>query len=224
MARTPRLDVGGNYYHIINRANARLQIFNNKEDYELFEDVLHDAWDIYQSNILAYCVMPNHFHIVIKTSLDGEMSQFMKWFTQTHASRWHAKNKTHGSGSLYQGRYKSFIIQDNQYLFTVLRYVERNPLAAKLVTNPLDWKYSSVYRRYKGKEDQKKLLTQWVIEEPSNYLDILTQPMSLKEIERLEQSENKSTPYGDETYVIDTIEKYGLKTTTRNSGRPKIIL
>ncbi|MCA9355787.1 transposase [Candidatus Kaiserbacteria bacterium] len=224
MARTPRLDIGENYYHIINRANARLQIFNSKEDYELFEEVLQDAWDIYQSNILAYCVMPNHFHIVIKTKQDGEMSQLMKWFTQTHASRWHAKNKTHGSGSLYQGRYKSFIIQDDLHLLTVLRYVERNPLTAKLVTNPLDWKYSSVYRRYNGKEEQKKLLSPWVIEEPSDYLDLLTQPMSPKEIEKLEGSEQKSTPYGDEEYVLDTVERYGLLASTRNSGRPKTIL
>ncbi|MEY3784538.1 MAG: hypothetical protein RLZZ230_860 [Candidatus Parcubacteria bacterium] len=224
MPRIPRLDIGQNYYHIINRANARLQIFNNEEDYELFEEVLQDAWDIYQPNILAYCVMPNHFHVVIKTKEDGEMSQFMKWFTQTHASRWHAKNKTHGSGSLYQGRYKSFIIQDDQHLFTVLRYVERNPLAAKLVTKPLNWKYSSVYRRYEGSVEQKKLLSSWAIEEPDNYLDILTQPMTPKEIERLEQSETKSTPYGDEEYVLNTIEQYGLKATARNSGRPKIVL
>lgn len=224
MPRIPRLDIGGNYYHIVNRANARLQIFNNEEDYELFEGVLQDAWDIYQPNILAYCVMPNHFHIVIKTKEDGQMSLFMKWFTQTHASRWHAKNKTHGSGSLYQGRYKSFIIQDDQHLFTVLRYVERNPVTAKLVTKPLNWKYSSVYRRYEGDTEKKKLLTPWAIEEPVDYLDILTQPMTAKEIDRLEQSERKSTPYGDEEYVLSAIEQYGLKATTRNSGRPKMIL
>ncbi|MEY3784214.1 MAG: hypothetical protein RLZZ230_536 [Candidatus Parcubacteria bacterium] len=168
--------------------------------------------------------MPNHFHIVLKTKEDGEMSQFMKWFTQTHTSRWHAKNKTHGSGSLYQGRYKSFIIQDDQHLFTVLRYVERNPLTAKLVTKPLNWEYSSVYRRYEGSTEQKKLLTPWIIEEPSDYLDILTQPMNPKEIERLERSEIKSTPYGDEVFILDTIERYGLETTTRNSGRPKLVL
>jgi putative transposase len=221
MPRSPRVDVGENYYHVINRANARLQIFFTEEDYKLFESVLEDACEMFSVDLIAYCVMPNHFHLILKTGNDGELSFFMKWFTQTHTKRWHSYNKTHGSGSLYQGRYKSFIIQEDRHLLTVLRYVERNPLTANLVKNSLNWKYSSLYRREMGDAKARKLLSEWPIERPADYLILLETPIGEKEIAKLEQSENRCTPYGDDAYVLEMVEKYGLEQTIRGKGRPK---
>jgi putative transposase len=200
MARSPRIDIKENYYHLLNRANARLKIFFTEEDFEMFEQVLEDAWEIFQMKIIVYCVMPNHFHLVVKTQNNGELAQMMKWITQTHTSRWHLKNNTVGTGSLYQGRYKSFIIQDELYLRTIIRYVERNPLTANLVTDPLEWKYSSLYRRHKGSEKDKRILAEWPFEEDKDYLDNLIQPLTNKEIEKIELSENKNVPFGDDDY------------------------
>ncbi len=215
MPRLHRVDVGGNYYHVLNRANARLQIFFNEDDYVLFEGILEEACEIFQIELLSYAVMPNHFHLVLKTQVDGSMGLFMKWLTQTHTSHWHKKNKTIGTGSLYQGRYKSFIIQEDGHLFTVIRYVERNPLTANLVQNLLNWQYSSFWRREKGTNQQKKFLASWPIDIPENYGMVLHQALSLKEIEKLEQSEERSVPYGDEAYILDTQEKYGIHIPTR---------
>jgi putative transposase len=221
MPRPPRLDIGGNYYHILNRANARMQIFFNEEDYQMIEQILKEAVELFETKLLAYCIMPNHIHLVLATEHDGELAHLMKWITQTHTNRWHAKHNTVGTGHLYQGRYKSFIIQDEPHLFTVLRYVERNPLTAKLVKNPLNWKYSSLYKRHHGSSNKHTFLSLWSIEEPKDYVQYLTQAITPKEIEKLEQSEMKSLPYGDDQYILDTVEKYDLQAATRGRGRPK---
>jgi putative transposase len=165
--------------------------------------------------------MPNHFHFVLHPRNDGDLSVFMKMVTLTHAQRYRTMSNTIGEGPVYQGRYKSFIIQDDTHLFTVLRYVERNPLTARLVDNPLDWKYSSLYRRHVGTEKQKETLSPWIIDEPSDYLKLMEQPLSLNEREKLELSENKGVPYGDEQYVIGKVGQYGLESTVRGKGRPK---
>ena len=83
--------------------------------------------------VLAWCVMSTHWHLVLWPREDGDLSEFMRWLTVTHTQRWHAAHRTAGTGPLYQGRFKSFPIQEDDHLLTVLRYVERNPLRANLV-------------------------------------------------------------------------------------------
>jgi putative transposase len=77
--------------------------------------------------------MPNHWHLVLWPRKKGELSEFMRWLTVTHTQRWHASHRTSGTGPLYQGRFKSFPIEDDDHLLAVVRYVERNALRAKLV-------------------------------------------------------------------------------------------
>ena len=131
MPRTTRVDVKDYCYHIVNRANARLPIFFNKKDYVLFEKVLEEARKRFSMRILAYILMPNHFHLVLYPLNDGDMGKFMQWLTLTHTQRWHQVKKTKGTGHLYQGRYKSFLIEQDDHLLAVIRYVERNALRAK---------------------------------------------------------------------------------------------
>ena len=173
MSRPLRIDVGGEIYHCLNRAVGRQNIFHNDKDYQLFEKILQEIADITCVNILAYSIMPNHFHLVLHTKNDGDLSNFMKRLTVTHTQRYRVATKTIGDGPVYQGRYKSFIIQNDKHLLTVLRYVERNPFMAKLVKELLEWKYSSVYKRYKGTEQEKRLLSPWICSEPNNYLELL---------------------------------------------------
>ena len=132
MPRPIRTDVGDYCYHIINRANARLPIFF-KKDYVLFEQVLEEAKEKYDMRVLAYALMPNHFHLVLYPKNDGDLGKFMQWLTLTHTQRWHQSKNTKGTGHLYQGRYKSFIIEEDNHLLSVICYVERNALRAKLV-------------------------------------------------------------------------------------------
>jgi putative transposase len=194
MPRLPRVDVGNEIYHVINRANARLPIFFEEEDFKLFESILEEAKQKYEMRILAYCLMPNHFHLVLQPYNDGDLQKFMQWVTLTHTQRWHTKNKTIGTGHLYQGRYKSFMIEGDSHLLTVIRYVERNPLRAKLVRKAENWDFSSLSKRLK--KMTKTLLSPWPISEPKDYLDFVNTPMTAGEIESVRYSVNRGKPFG----------------------------
>lgn len=221
MPRINRVDVADIVYHAINRANARMQIFNNDEDYRLFEDVLKDAKEKFEMRILSYCIMPNHWHLVLNPQKDGDLQKFMGWLSMTHTQRWHSQHKTIGSGHLYQGRYKSFPVETNEYLLQLLKYAERNPLRAKLVKRAENWKWSSLYRREKGSDEQKKLLSLWPIDMPKNYLDLVNAPQGEEELDALRQCLKKSKPFGREKWTDKMIDKFNLKSTQKNPGRPR---
>lgn len=96
MPRIERFDVADNVYHVLNRANARVQIFDNETDYKHFENILEEAVEKFDMRLLAYCIMPNHFHLVLYPKLDGDLSKFMGWLTNTHTRRWHTLKNTVG--------------------------------------------------------------------------------------------------------------------------------
>ncbi len=220
MPRQPRNALGGQVYHVLNRANARVQIFDNNEDYQLLESVLEEAVEKFEMRLLAYCIMPNHWHLVLYPHKDGDLSEFMKWLTNTHTKRWHALKKTTGEGHLYQGRFKSFIVQNDRYFLTLIRYVERNAKKANLVKRAENWKWSSVWRRESGTVKQKKFLSSWPVPEPEDYLLLLDEPQTHEE-ETIEKSIQRDRPYGEEGWVSGIVKKLGLQSTMRPRGRPK---
>jgi putative transposase len=213
--------VGGEVYHVLNRANARVQIFDNDKDYLQFESILEEAVEKYSMRLLAYCIMPNHWHLVVHPKRDGDLQQFMSWLTNTHTRRWHVAKQTVGQGHLYQGRYKSFICEQDQHLLTVLRYVERNAKTANLVKKAEEWKWSSIWRREYGTDMQKKLLTVWPATIPKNYLRELNDPLTNAEIAKLEKSEEKSIPFGRDAWIERKVEQYNIEQVLRSVGRPK---
>ena len=147
MPRRPRVNTGGYAYHVINRAAGRQEIFSKNEDYIAFENVIAQTHQRLDVRMLGYCLMPNHWHLVLWPRQDGDLSEFMRLLTVTHTQRWHAHNHSAGTGPLYQGRFKSFPIEDDGHLLTVLRYVERNPLRAKKVRKAERWRWSSLGKR-----------------------------------------------------------------------------
>jgi len=221
MPRIGRVDVGNQIYHVINRANARVQIFDNDDDYKLFESILEEATERFDMRLLAYCIMPNHFHLILYPKKDGDLSKFMGWLTNTHTRRWHTIKRTIGQGHLYQGRYKSFLCQKDNYLLTLLRYVEQNAKKAKLVQKSENWKWSSLWRREKGTIKQKKILSPWPIDAPKDYLSLVNQIQNIEEEDNIEGSIIKSNPYGDLDWVENIIKKFGLEQTLKGVGRPK---
>lgn len=221
MPRIKRINVGKCVYHVLNRANARVQIFDNDEDYKLFENILEEAVKKFNVKILAYCIMPNHWHLILYPENEGDLSSFMGWVTNTHTRRWHTQKGTVGQGHLYQGRYKSFICQDDNHFLTLTKYVEQNALKAKLVKRAEDWRWSSVWRREYGTTKQKKLLSSWPVSKPKNYLSWLNTILSQEKDEIIERSIIKSNPYGEDYWVDNTVKKFGLEQTLRRVGRPK---
>ena len=221
MPRIERFALGGYIYHLINRSNARIQIFDTEDDYKLFESILEEGKERTDMRILAYCIMPNHWHLVLSPKQDGDLVQFMSWITNTHTRRWHVAKETIGGGHLYQGRYKSFLCEDDLYFLTLVRYVERNPKRANIVKKAEQWKWSSVWRREQGNEEQKKLLAPWPVPPPPDYLTWLNNPQTAKEEEAIQRSIIKSIPFGSDTWVTRMIKKFGLEQTLRSVGRRK---
>src|SRR5881398_558378 len=139
MPRRLRCHTAGYAYHVLNRAVGRATLFHKDADYAAFEKVLRQAKGWQPIRLLAFCLMPNHWHLVLWPEHDGELTAFLRWLTHTHSMRWHAHYHTGGTGHVYQGRFKSFPVETDEHLYTVLRYVERNALRANLVARAEDW-------------------------------------------------------------------------------------
>ncbi|MBI5757981.1 MAG: transposase, partial [Planctomycetales bacterium] len=176
MGRAKRADDGGMVFHVLNRANARATIFEKPEDYAAFERVLGEARERVDMRVLAYCLMPNHWHLVLWPRRDGDLSKFMGWLTLTHTQRWHAHHHTVGTGHLYQGRFKSFPVQDDEHFLTVCRYVERNALRANLAKRAEDWMWSSLWHRRQGDDFAQRVLSAWPVPCPRQWLSHVHKP------------------------------------------------
>jgi len=198
-----------------------VQIFDDDKDYKQFEGILKEAVDKYNMRLLAYCIMPNHWHLVLHPKKDGDLSFFMGWLTNTHTRRWHTEKGTVGQGHLYQGRYKSFLCQKDNHFLTLVRYVERNAKKANLVQKAENWRWSSVWRREKGTIKQKKILSSWPVSKPKNYLNWLNTAQTKKEEESIERSITKNVPFGSNEWMNKVIKKFKLEQTLRGVGRPR---
>lgn len=223
MARIPRNAVGDMIYHIINRANGREKIFQKEKDYELFEKILFEAKEKYPMRILSFCIMPNHWHLVLYPKNAEDLSIFMRWITHTHTQRYHAQHKSIGCGHLYQGRFKSFPVEKDNYFLQLCRYVERNPLRAGLVKKAQDWRWSSLWIRESGNQKQKTFLSDWPVEKPFAYLKWVNavQKDEEEKNEKIRYSIKRGLPFGEDNWIKKIAKKLGLTATLRQRGRPK---
>lgn len=221
MPRLARVDVGNEIYHVINRANGRLQIFNTPEDYRLFEKLIEEAKELTDMRIFAYEIMPNHWHLILSPRKDGDLALFMHHLTNKHTRQVHTATGTVGSGHLYQGRYKSFLVDSGNYFLAVIKYIERNAVRAKLVRRCEDWQWGSAWRRIHGTAQQKKLLDIMPAQLPDDYLTWINTAEPLEETETIRRSVNKSVPYGRKQWVDTMVTVHHLETTLRGAGRPK---
>ena len=221
MPRNARVDVGGEVYHVINRANGRLRIFNKDEDYQLFEKLLLETKELIGMRILAYELMPNHWHLVLYPKNDGDLGAFMHRLSNAHTRKVHARTNTNGSGHLYQGRYKSFLVDSENYLLAVIKYVERNAVRAKLVRRCEDWQWGSAWRRVHGTTEQKKLLDRIPTSLPDDYTKWINASERPDNLDAIRISVNKSVPYGRAGWIEKMVLKHHLESTLKSPGRPK---
>lgn len=197
MARQPRTDVGDCVYHVINRANNKACIFSSEKDYLDFEYLLHEMRETFDMRILAYVIMPNHWHLLLYPKKDGDMGRALHWLTTSHARRHHTRKGTIGHGHLYQGPYKSFLVEDDVHLLAVLKYIERNPVRAKLAKKVEDWRWGSAYRRMKGTPNEKRLLAEAPTDLPRNYPTWINEADSIVELDEIRKSARTGVPYGN---------------------------
>ena len=207
-------------YHVWNRANFRSRLFRNPAQYRAFLGIVEESLDFVPMRILAYCLMPNHWHLVLHPRADGDLAQFLRRVTMTHTQRYHARSQTVGYGHIYQGRYKSLLVESDRHFLGLVRYVERNARRAGLVAKAEDWPWSSVHVRRYGHAQEKKLLSAWPVAEPPDYLKWLNHAQRKEEIEKIRQAIKRSRPYGSEKWVSQAVRQFGLESTARNRGRP----
>ena len=222
MPRQPRAAPGGYVYHALNRAVARLPLFQKDADYDAFEGVLVEALVKHPIRLLGYCVMPNHWHFVLWPEQDDQLTAFLRWLAHTHTQRWHAHYHTAGTGHLYQGRYKAFPVQEDDHLYTILRYVERNALRANLVKRAENWRWSSLFHRGAGEPDPvRPHLHRWPVPYPKDWLERVNRAETEAELEALRRSVERSQPFGSEHWQKRAAKGLGLEYTFRKPGRPK---
>jgi putative transposase len=218
MPRRLRVSSGGYAYHVLNRAVGRMRIFGKQRDFEAFEEVIGEAKARLPMRVLAWCVLSNHWHFLLWPRGDGDLSEFMRWLTVTHTQRWHAAHRTAGTGPLYQGRFKSFPIEEDDHLWSVLRYVERNPLRASLVEEAADWRWSSLWHRLRG--NKAGLLDDGPVALPSRWRQHVQTPQTEAELAALRRSVARGTPFGESSWQERTAKRLNLQSTLRARGRP----
>ncbi len=217
MPRIARRAPKGWVYHALNRAVARLPLFQKEADYEAFERVLEEAQELFPLDIFAYCVMPNHWHFVLRPMKDNQLTAFLRWLAHTHTMRWHAHYHTSGTGHLYQGRFKSFPVEDDDHFYTLVRYVERNALRANLVAQAEAWRWSSLWRHESGDAESRSLLARWPVPRPRNWVAQVNASQTEAELEAVRRALRRSSPEWQQT----TAQRLGLQATLKPRGRPR---
>ncbi|MEX2139877.1 MAG: transposase [Pirellulales bacterium] len=219
MPRRPRFATGGYVYHVLNRAVARRTIFEADGDYLAFERTLEEARRQVPMRLLAYTIMPNHWHLLIWPVGDDDLSEYMRWLSVTHTQRWHAFHETAGTGSLYQGRFKSFPVEEDEHFFTVCRYVERNALRAGLVSRAGMWRWSSLWQRNNLRGSVS--LDAWPVPMPSNWIEYVNGVETEAELAAVRNALCRGSPFGGPSWRHTTATRLGLERTLRQIGRPR---
>lgn len=212
MPRIARGLAGGEIYHIINRGNRRQTVFHNAQDYEKFVELMEDAKKIADVKLYSFVLMPNHFHFVVEPNEAEDLSRYMQWLLTSYVRYYNKTYKT--SGHLWQGRYKSFIVQRDNYLLNLLNYVEENPQRANLK----QWKYVST------NSEINHFVDALPVELPENWEEFKKEILNTEDKEKIDNSIQRQSPYGEDVWVNVTAAKYNILSTIKPRGRPKKIV
>jgi putative transposase len=212
-------------FHVLNRGNHRQTLFHGPDDYAQFVDLLAGAQKRFKVGLWGYCLMSNHWHLVVEVDDMDELSSWVHWICNRHVRLFHRDRRELGGGHIYQGRFKTFPIQDESYLYNVLRYVEANPVRARLVVRGRDWPWSSLSRAAIQREllpVERPRLQPWGRNEA--WEAEVDQPIEATPLQTLRQSVVRGTPFGAADWVGQVVAEQGLETTVRPRGRPKKVV
>jgi putative transposase len=225
MPRPLRPIEDGLVYHVINRGNNRADVFHNDEDYEAFLESLADQKLRRPFGLLGYCLMPNHVHLLIRAG-EAPISRVMQGLLVAHTQRYHREHAS--GGHVWQGRFKSPVVQDDEHILRVLRYIEANPLRAGSVTDAAEYRWSSFAAHGRGRADglldpiaayddlagslawRRRRWSAYVHDEPDD-----------DELAAVRRSVQTGLPYGDKKWVEKLGRRLGLDLEIRPRGRPR---
>ncbi|PHS20065.1 MAG: addiction module toxin RelE [Kangiella sp.] len=216
MVRQARIEYSGALYHITSRGNAKQDIFVDDEDRLVFLETLRKARNRYNCIVYAYCLMDNHYHLLVETP-DANLSQFMRQLNGVYTQKY---NFSHSStGHLFQGRFKSILVQEDLYLLELCRYIVLNPVRAGMVRSAKDWKWSSYRASANLSSPIDWLNSDWLL---SNFSK--NHQLAIKQYRVfVSEGKNQASPWhqlknqvllGDEPFVKKSIKQ--LKKTTKD--------
>jgi putative transposase len=217
MPRRRRDSTAGLIFHVLNRGAKKSLLFETAADYAAFERVLSAAVGRFDVALFAYCLMRNHWHLLISPKSDGALSRCMHWLTTTHVRRWQAARGIEGEGAVYQGRFKAIPIGCDHHFLWVCRYVERNPVRANLVQMAQEWRWSSLYRR---NTSDAGWLVEWPVARPADWATHVNQPQTEAELEAFRHRVARDKPFGEESWGEHLLEEMG-RSPSRRRGRPR---
>ncbi len=220
MPRRSRCATGQRVFHVLNRAIQDLTVFERAADYEGFCRILAEAIDRFAMRLLAYCVMPNHWHLVLWPCNDDSLSLFMRWLTATHARYWRNTRESQGRGAVYQGRFKAIAVQHDGHFVRLCRYVERNPVRARLVARAEDWLWSSASRAVSSAD--RPALTPWPVDRPDNWCDLLNAPEAAQALDEIRAAVRAGRHYGSPSWRLRTAEALQWRSGLRRPGKPAV--
>lgn len=160
MSRSWRIEYAGALYHLLSRGNEGVDIFREQKDREIFLEIIGEFSERFDIDVFAYVLMDNHYHLLVQTR-DANLKKAMHWFGTTYTQRFNRRHSR--SGHLFQGRYKSIIVQNNTYMMRLSCYIHRNPLRAGTVKRLADYRWSSYLSYAYGRKPPEWLLTDLIL-------------------------------------------------------------
>jgi len=219
--RTARFIVANYCYHVLDRGNKKARVFHEAADYEQFLALIHCAQDRIHVPLLAACIMPNHFHLVMRPQQPSDLARWTQWAFTSHVRWQHAKYGT--TGRIWQGRFKAFLIQQDQqqdhHLLTVMRYVERNALRANLVERAEDWRFGSL--AWRSASRSPVAIDQSPVPLPSYWRHLVNEPQSDAEISEIRTCVNRQRPFGSADWVREHAAMLGVEHSLAPICRPR---
>ncbi|MDO8835500.1 MAG: transposase [Vicinamibacterales bacterium] len=203
-------------FHVLNRAVEGATLFRKGRDYDVFLHRLTDTLRRIPMRLLAYAVMPNHWHLVLWPSEDN-LSKFMKRLTAAHAQKWREQHGSRGRGAVYQGRFKAIAVQRDGHLIQLCRYVERNPVRARLVGSVQDWPWSSA--SLESADPRRPPLTAWPVRRPRQWLAMLNAPEPTASLARVRGAIRESRHFGASAWRLQVSGELRWRQGGRGPGR-----
>lgn len=226
MGRLPRLLGDELAYHALNRGNNREVVFGQPQDYLAFVAALGQTQQRYPFALFGYCLMPNHFHLLLRPAQGVTISRILQSLTVAHTWRFHRQHCS--VGHVWQGRFKSPVIQDGDHLLVVLRYIEANPLRAGIVRDPADYRWSSYLAHGLGHLDpllsgmpELQALGRTDKERQARWRAKVSAPMRAADVLSIRDSLRQGRPFGQAGWVDAQARALGVNLSPRPRGRPR---
>lgn len=220
MPRHARVSPDGFVQHVLNRGDHRETLFHKPADFLAFLSVTTETACRIPMRILAYCIMRNHFHLLLWPYRGADLPCFMQILMNLHIPRYVRHYPPASPGHIYQSRYANYIVENGPSVLKVARYVEANALNAGIVTRAEEYPWSSASPL--ALADDRPVLAEWPFEKPSNWPTLLNLRTPREELKRIQRSAARGTPLGSPAWTDRVVKEFNLEHTLRRRGRPAV--